>query len=77
MGLDLCVQFRQPRDEATIVREALAKEIELRPLSYYANRVATPECAVAPGLLLGFAAIPPAEIKHGVSVLASVLRNTR
>ena len=76
-GLDLCVHFRQPRDEATVVREALAKGVELRPLSYYANRVATPACAVAPGLLLGFAAIPPAEIRIGIGVLASVLRKTR
>ena len=76
-GLDLCVQFRRPRDEAKVVREALVKGVELRPLSYYANRVATPACAVAPGLLLGFSAIPPAEIIHGVGVLASVLRQAR
>ena len=76
-GLDLCVQFRQRRDEATVVRDALAKGVELRPLSYYANRVATPACAVAPGLLLGFSAISPAEITHGVGVLASVLREAR
>lgn len=76
-GLDLCVQFRRPRSEAAVVREALEQGIELRALSYYANRVATPACAVAPGLLLGFSAFAPAEIEHGVKVLASVLRKTR
>ncbi|RJG11316.1 MocR-like pyridoxine biosynthesis transcription factor PdxR [Massilia cavernae] len=76
-GLDLCVHFRRRHDEAQVVKAALARGIELRPLSYYANRAATPACAVAPGLLLGFAAIPPAEIRHGVGVLASVLRAAR
>ncbi|MGZ8288359.1 MAG: MocR-like pyridoxine biosynthesis transcription factor PdxR [Telluria sp.] len=76
-GLDLCVHFRRGHDEARVVRAALERGVELRPLSYYANRAATGACAVAPGLLLGFAAIPPAEIRHGVGVLASVLRATR
>ena len=77
-GLDLCVHFRRGHDEAQVVKRGTrAQGVELRPLSYYANRAATPACAVAPGLLLGFAAIPPDEIRHGVGVLASVLRAAR
>ncbi len=76
-GLDLCVHFRRPHDEAAIVQAALARGIEMRGLSYYANRAATPACAFAPGLVLGFAAIKPADIAHGVKVLADVLRSAR
>jgi GntR family transcriptional regulator/MocR family aminotransferase len=74
-GLDLSVAFRRGHDEAAVVRAARERGIEVRPLGYYASPAATPACAVVPGLVLGFAAIPPAEIAHGVSVLADVLRD--
>jgi GntR family transcriptional regulator/MocR family aminotransferase len=73
-GLDLCVHFRRRIDEAAVVQAALAQGVEVRPLSYYANPAAGPECAVAPGLLLGFSAIAPADIGAGVQALARVLR---
>jgi GntR family transcriptional regulator/MocR family aminotransferase len=73
-GLDLCVHFRRRIDEAAVVQAALAQGVEVRPLSYYANPAAGPECAVAPGLLLGFSAIAPADIGAGVQALAQVLR---
>ena len=76
-GLDLCVQFRRPLDQDKVALAALAAGIEVRPLSYYASRVATPECATAPGLVLGFSAIAPPEIAHGLTVLAKVLRYTK
>jgi GntR family transcriptional regulator/MocR family aminotransferase len=76
-GLDLCVHFRRPMDETAVVQAALAQDIELRALSYYTSRVATPECAVAPGLVLGFSAVTPTEIAHGLAVLTKVLRNAR
>lgn len=76
-GLDLCVHFRRPLDQEQVAQAALAAGIEVRPLSYYASRVATPECATGPGLLLGFAAIAPPEIAHGLDVLAKVLRAAR
>jgi GntR family transcriptional regulator/MocR family aminotransferase len=60
-----------------VVQAALAEGIELRSLTYYTSRVATPECAVAPGLVLGFSAITPADIAHGLGVLAKVLRSAR
>ena len=76
-GLDLCVHFRRRLDEAAVARAALGAGIEVRPLSYYANPAATPECAFRPGLVLGFAAIPAADIAHGLKVLAGVLRRSR
>jgi GntR family transcriptional regulator/MocR family aminotransferase len=76
-GLDLCVQFRRPLDQGRVSQVALASGIEVRPLSYYENRKATIECATAPGLLLGFSAIAPADIARGLDVLAKVLRQAR
>ncbi|MES2015257.1 MAG: PLP-dependent aminotransferase family protein [Pseudomonadota bacterium] len=76
-GLDLCVHFRRPLDQQQVAQAALAAGVEVRPLSYYVNRMATPACAVRPGLVLGFSAIAPAEIAHGLAVLAKVLRGAR
>ncbi len=73
-GLDLCVHFRRALDQDRVGRAALAQGVEVRPLSYYESRVATPECATAPGLLLGFSAIAPADIALGLDVLGKVLR---
>lgn len=78
VGLDLCTHFRPDRqgripDEAAAAQAALDAGIELRPLGYYANAAATPECAVAPGLLLGFSAVPAPQIRSGVEALARVI----
>jgi len=78
VGLDLCTHFRPDRrgripNEAEIARAAGEAGIELRPLGYYANAAATPECAVAPGLLLGFSAVKPEAIRNGVEALARVI----
>ncbi len=73
-GLDLCVQFRCRRDEAAVASAALAAGIDVRALSYYAHPGASADCGVAPGLLLGFAAIKPAQIGEGVLALARLLR---
>jgi GntR family transcriptional regulator/MocR family aminotransferase len=77
-GLDLCVHFRPDADgrfpnEARVAQAALDAGIELRPLAYYANPQAAPACAVDPGLLLGFSAVGPADIRRGVEGLAAVL----
>ncbi len=74
-GLDLCVHFTRALDQDRIARSALEQGVEVRPLSYYASRVATAACAVAPGLLLGFSSVSPAEIAHGLDVLGKVLRS--
>lgn len=73
-GLDLCVFFRRQLDQDQVARTALAHAVEVRPLSYYTSRVATPACATTPGLLLGFSSIPPADIAHGLAVLEKILR---
>lgn len=78
VGLDLCTHFKPDRagrhpDEAQVAGAALAAGIELRPLGYYANAAATPACAVAPGLLLGFSAVPAEAIRQGVDALARVI----
>ena len=72
-GLDLCVHFRARLDEAAVTRAAFDAGIEVRPLSYYRNREATPACDVAPGLVLGFAAVTPDEIRRSTRVLAKVI----
>ncbi|MBD8658000.1 PLP-dependent aminotransferase family protein [Oxalobacteraceae sp. CFBP 13730] len=77
-GLDLCTHFRPDERgripvEARVAQAAFNAGIELRPLGYFANPAATPDCAVAPGLLLGFSAVPPADIRRGVAALAKVI----
>ncbi len=81
-GLDLCVHFRPDAggrfpDEARVAQAALDAGIELRPLAYYANPQAVPACAVDPGLLLGFSAVGPDDIRRGVDGLAAVLAAAR
>ncbi|OON59737.1 GntR family transcriptional regulator [Massilia sp. KIM] len=77
-GLDVCVHFQPGRDgrlpeEARVDEAATRAGIELRPLSYYTHAIATPECAVTPGLVLGFSAVGPADIRQGVDKLAQVM----
>ena len=69
--------FLRPLDREQVAQAALEEGIEVRPLSYYANRMATPECAIAPGLVLGFSGVTATEIAHGLGVLAKVLRKAR
>jgi GntR family transcriptional regulator/MocR family aminotransferase len=71
-GLDLCVHFTQPFGEDEVARRARERGIELRTLGYYSNPQAGPECAVDPGLLLGFSAFTPQQIRAGVAALAPV-----
>lgn len=71
-GLDLCLHFTQPRDEEEVARRARAAGVDVRTLGYFANPLAGPECAVDPGLLLGFSAFRPAQIREGVAALARV-----
>lgn len=75
-GLDVAVYFRQPHDEVAIAQAALAKGIEVRPLSHYASTLANavPAYSQSQGLLLGFASIPVAEIRRSVAVLRQVLQ---
>lgn len=72
-GLDLCVHFEGADDEDAVARRARDAGIDLRTLGYYANPDAGAACAVDPGLLLGFSAFRPDEIRAGVRTLEQVL----
>lgn len=73
-GLELCAYFRGRHQEAAVARAGIERGIELRPLGHYAQPEAGRQCATPAGLLLGFAAIAPPEIEHGVQTLAAILR---
>jgi len=68
-GLDVCVHLTGALGEAPAAARAAAAGIDLRPLSYYAHPDAGPECAAPPGLLLGFSAFAPAQIRAGMADL--------
>ena len=72
-GLDVCARITGPLGEAEAVARALAAGVDLRPLSYYVHPQAGPACAAPPGMLLGFSAFSPAEIRAGVARLAQAL----
>jgi GntR family transcriptional regulator/MocR family aminotransferase len=55
--------------DSVVAERARSKGLELAPLSQFAVQHVQPN-----GLLLGFAGSPPAELRRGVDVLASVLR---
>ncbi len=69
-GLDVCVHLTGMLGEAEAVARATAAGVDLRPLSYFTHPQAGPDCAVRPGMLLGFSAFTPAEIRAGVAQLA-------
>ncbi|WP_317204371.1 PLP-dependent aminotransferase family protein [Janthinobacterium sp.] len=73
-GLEICAHFRRGHDEDAVARAGLEQGIELRPLGHYAEPDAAPGCRAAPGLLLGFAAVPQAEIDSGAALLGRILR---
>jgi GntR family transcriptional regulator/MocR family aminotransferase len=70
-GLDLCVYFKRPMDEQRVAQAAAERGIDVRPLSYYASSLAPRDWPA--GLLLGFAATPPAELRRAVAVLKTVM----
>jgi GntR family transcriptional regulator/MocR family aminotransferase len=72
-GLDLCVGIVNGLGEEEAVARASAAGVDLRSLSYYVNPAAGPDCAVPPGMLLGFSAFTPAQIRAGVRRLEQAL----
>jgi GntR family transcriptional regulator/MocR family aminotransferase len=72
-GLDLCVGVTNGLSEAEAASRALAAGVDLRTLAYYTNPAAGPDCAVPPGLLLGFSAFTPQQIRAGVARLEQAL----
>ena len=72
-GLDVCVHLAGALGEAQACARATDAGIDLRPLSYFAHPQAGPECAVPPGLLLGFSSFTPEQIRTGVARLEQAL----
>ena len=72
-GLDVCVHFTENLDEETVARHAGEIGVDVRTLGYYTNPAAGPDCAVAPGLLLGFSAFAPDVLRTGVADLARAM----
>lgn len=72
-GLDLCVGLMNGLGEEEAVARASAAGVDVRSLSYYVNPAAGPDCAVPPGMLLGFSAFTPAQIRAGVRRLEQAL----
>jgi GntR family transcriptional regulator/MocR family aminotransferase len=67
-GLQTALTFRGPIDGAAVADAAAARGVEALPLSRFARRPLHRD-----GLLLGFAAVDPVEIRRGVKELAAVL----
>ena len=67
-GLDAASFLPDGVDDTQAARLAAEAGIETRPLSFYAA-----DEPVAPGLMLGFAAVGPEEIGAGARTLAQVL----
>jgi GntR family transcriptional regulator/MocR family aminotransferase len=72
-GLDLCVGVTNGLGELAAAARAEAGGVDVRPLAYYTNPAAGPDCAVPPGLLLGFSAFTPEQIRAGVARLEQAL----
>jgi GntR family transcriptional regulator/MocR family aminotransferase len=72
-GLDLCVHFTEPLAEDTVAHHARDLGVDVRTLGYYTNPQAGADCAVAPGLLLGFSAFAPDVLRAGVDDLARAI----
>jgi GntR family transcriptional regulator / MocR family aminotransferase len=72
-GMNLCGSFLSSRHkpDAEISREALAKGVEVPPISSYALQ------APAQGLLFGFTAFDPSATKQALKRLAPILANSQ
>lgn len=72
-GLDLCVHFTEALAEETVAQHARDLGVDVRTLGYYTNPQAGADCAIAPGLLLGFSAFTPDVLRAGVDDLARAI----
>jgi GntR family transcriptional regulator / MocR family aminotransferase len=71
-GLQTAVTFHEPMDGSLIAERGEARGVEVVPLSRYSKRRLRRD-----GLILGFAAVEPAEIVRGVRELTTVLHQAR
>jgi GntR family transcriptional regulator/MocR family aminotransferase len=72
-GLDLCVGVTNGLSELDAAAHAREGGVDVRPLAYYTNPAAGPDCAVPPGLLLGFSAFTAEEIRAGIARLEKAI----
>jgi GntR family transcriptional regulator/MocR family aminotransferase len=74
-GFHVATAFRNDRNDKEIARAAMEQRVEVRALTPFYDVVGMPESQVSPsGLLLGFAAVTPDEIRGAAPVLAQVLK---
>lgn len=74
-GFHVAAAFRQPRDDVALARTALQDGIELRALStFYVGAEHGGDAAPPTGVLLGFAAVPPDQIRQAVPLLRQLLK---
>ncbi|MER5299238.1 PLP-dependent aminotransferase family protein [Streptomyces lasiicapitis] len=67
-GLHLMVTFEAGRDDTALAAAALERGVKVQPLSWHAQREGRP------GLVLGYAASTPSDIREGIAVLGDLLR---
>jgi GntR family transcriptional regulator / MocR family aminotransferase len=74
-GFHIATAFRRKLDDKAISRATMGKGVEVRALTPYYDALGLPEHEVTPsGLLLGFAAATPEEIRRAAPVLRNVLK---
>ncbi|GHC67738.1 MocR-like pyridoxine biosynthesis transcription factor PdxR [Streptomyces flavofungini] len=66
-GLHLTVTFEGAADDIALAAAALERGVKVQPLSWHAQRPGRP------GLVLGYAASTPSDIREGVAVLGDLL----
>lgn len=67
-GLHLTITFEAGFADTDVAAAALARDVKVHPLSWHCQRPRQP------GLVLGYAASPPTDIREGVATLGEVLR---
>lgn len=68
-GLHLMVTFDADFADADLAAAALARGVKVQPLSWHRQRPGPP------GLVLGYAASPPADITEGITILGQAARH--
>jgi len=77
-GMHVATALRGGGDDAALARKADAAGVEVRALSpFYAGTGVKAGSVVPPGLLLGYAAVTPDEIRAAAATLGRVLRDRR
>jgi GntR family transcriptional regulator / MocR family aminotransferase len=70
-GLHLMITFAADFADTDLAAAALARGVKVQPLSWHS------QLRREPGLILGYAARPPAEIAEAVAILGEIVRRAR